>query len=86
MNKPHRFEPVAPLAIAAGTLIHSSARTSITTNIASDPGKPAAVSIGSARLEMTVEAGGVLRVRYSVQPLTRVPARALGRRMVNARR
>jgi len=86
MNTPNRFEPVQPLAFAEGTVIHASARTSITTNANPDPRKKAEVTIGSARLEMTVGAGGALRVRYAVQPLARVPARALGRRMVNARR
>jgi len=86
MNTPNRFEPVEPLNFVEGTVIHSSARTSITTNANPDPHEIAEVTIGSARLELTVGAAGALRVRYAVQPLARMPARALGRRSVNARR
>lgn len=86
MNTPHRFEPVDPLFLAEGAVIHSSTRTSVATNMNPDAGKPALVSVGSTRLDLLVGAGGTLQVRYAVQTVARVPGRALGRRMVSARR
>jgi hypothetical protein len=86
MNQPHQFEPVPALQLAEGTVIHSSARTSITTNLSPAPREGAQVCIGSARLEMAVGAGGALHVRYAVQALARMPARPLGRRAAQVRR
>lgn len=74
MNKRRQtFEPVPPLSLAEGSLLHSSARTSVTTN--AQPDGPDVVTVGSARLEMAVGPGGCLRVRYTVQQLARVPER-----------
>lgn len=85
MNKRRQtFEPVPPLSLKEGSLIHSSARTSVTTN--ARPDGPAEVLVASSRLEMAVGPGGCLLVRYTVTPLARVPARSGNRRMVNPRR
>lgn len=85
MNKRRQtFEPVPHLSLAEGSLIHSSARTSVTTNARQDG--PAEVLVASSRLEMAVGAGGYLLVRYTVLPLARVPARSATRRIVSPRR
>lgn len=86
MNTPHRFEPVAPLFLAEGVVIHSSTRTSVATNMSAEVGKPMSVAVGSTRLDLLVGMGGVLQVRYTAQRVARVPGRSLGRRMVNPRR
>lgn len=86
MNTPQRFEPVPPLFLAEGAVIHTSTRTSVATNMDPDIEKPAFVSIGSSRLDLVVGPRGALQVRYAVQAVARVPGRALGRRMVNSRR
>lgn len=85
MNQPHQFEPVPALQLAEGTVVHSSARTSITSNLSPNPREGAQVCIGSARLEMTVGPAGALQVRYAVQALARLPARPLGRRAAERR-
>lgn len=86
MNEPNSFEPVEPLFLAEGTVIHTSTRTTVSTNMNPDPGKPPLVAIGSARLDITVGNDGHLRVRYSRHRVARVPPLGPSRRLSNARR
>lgn len=85
MNEPNSFEPVEPLFLAEGTVIHTSTRTTVSTNMNPDPGKPSVVAIGSAKLDITVGNDRHLRIRFSMHRIARVPPLGPGRRMLNAR-
>ena len=85
MNEPNSFEPVEPLFLAEGSVIHTSTRTTVSTNMNAEPGKPPVVAIGSARLDITVGNDRHLRVRFSVHRMTRVPPLGPSGRMLSAR-
>ncbi|HWT21661.1 MAG TPA: hypothetical protein VN280_22390 [Variovorax sp.] len=86
MNEPNSFEPVEPLFLAEGTVIHTSTQTTVSTNMNPDPTKPHVVAVGSAKLDISVGNDGHLRVRYSMHRIARMPPLGPSRRMLNLRR
>lgn len=85
MNEPNSFEPVEPLFLAEGSVIHTSTRTTVSTNMNPDPSKPPVVAIGSAKLDITVGSDRHLRIRFSMHRITRVPPLGPGRHALSAR-
>lgn len=76
MNKPPRFEPVAPLLIADGTQLHESTRTAISTNV--EPCGARSMAIATTRMQMHVREG-TLEIRFGRQVLNGA-ARQAGKR------
>lgn len=85
MNTPARFEPVPPLFLAEGAVIHTSTRSEMSTNMNVEIGAPAALRVASRRLEIAVGEAGVLRIRFHLQQVTRAPLGMRGTYTISAR-
>ena len=66
--------PDLPLPHRAGEVLHSSTRTSMSTNADPDTNRPARLTISTTRLEMRA-VGGELEIRFAEHGVDGLPAR-----------
>lgn len=76
-----RPEPVTPLPYHGGDLMHSSTRTSMSTNADSDVNRPARMTISTTRLEMRV-LDGQLEIRFAEHQVDGLPTRPAANRPI----
>lgn len=72
-----QLEPDLPLPHATGEVLHSSTRTSMSTNADPDADRPARLTISTTRLEMRVVDGELL-IRFAEHRAERLPVRPGG--------
>lgn len=72
-------DPDLPLPHATGEVLHSSTRTSMSTNADPDANRPARLSISTTRLEMRAVDGELL-IRFTEHRADRLPVRPAANR------
>jgi hypothetical protein len=78
----HKARPApddAPLPHKTGEVLHSSTRTSMSTNADSDADRPARLTISTTRLELRA-LGGKLQIRFAEHRVDGLPARPAANR------